>query len=143
MVVSGSLDLDPAQAAFANAPVRPVVITSAAADSGRRAVIGEVADVLVHGTAEVDLAAALAQLRADYGLDHLLCEGGPALFGALHASGLVDEVCLTISPLLAGAGAGRIIAGPAGALTRMALRHAIAADGYLFLRYTREDDAGE
>jgi riboflavin biosynthesis pyrimidine reductase len=142
VVVSGSLDLDPAQAAFASAPVRPVVITAAAAGADRRAAIGEVADVLVHGEAEVDLTAALARLRADYGLDHLLCEGGPALFGALHAAGLVDEVCLTISPLLAGAGAGRIIAGPAGALTRMKLQHAIAADSYLFLRYTREDDAG-
>lgn len=137
VVVSGSLDLDPAQAAFANAPLRPVVITAGSADSSRRAAVGEVADVLVHGTERIDLPAALAQLRADYGLAHLLCEGGPTLFGFLHAAGLVDEVCLTISPVLAGAGASRIVAGPEGALTRMTLKHAVAADSYLFLRYAR------
>jgi riboflavin biosynthesis pyrimidine reductase len=137
VVVSGSLDLDPAQAAFASAPVRPVVITAGSADSQRRAALAEVADVLVHGAERIDMTAALARLRAEYGLNHLLCEGGPTLFGALHAAGLVDEVCLTISPVLAGAGAGRIIAGARGALTRMTLRHAVAADSFLFLRYAR------
>lgn len=137
VVVSGALDLDPAQAAFANAPVRPVVITHAGADPGRRSALGEVADVLVHGDDQVDLTCALAELRGTYGLNHLVCEGGPTLFGTLHAAGLVDEVCLTISPVLAGSGAGRIIAGPPGALTQMTLKHALAADGYLFLRYTR------
>ncbi|HEY7431587.1 MAG TPA: pyrimidine reductase family protein [Streptosporangiaceae bacterium] len=137
VVVSSALDLDPAQAAFANAPVRPVVITHAGADAARRRAIAEVADVLVRGDDQVDIAAALADLRSTYGLHHLLCEGGPTLFGTLHAAGLVDEVCLTISPVLAGSGAGRIIAGPAGALTQLTLKHALAADGYLFLRYTR------
>ncbi len=137
VVVSGSLDLGPGQAAFANAPVRPVVITAEGADGRRRAALSEVADVIEHGAGEVDLAAALAQLRQDYGLHHLLCEGGPLLFGRLHAAGLVDEVCLTISPVLAGPGPGRIIAGPAAALTRMTLAHAVAVDSYLFLRYTR------
>jgi riboflavin biosynthesis pyrimidine reductase len=137
VVVSGTLGLDPAQAAFASAPVRPVVITAGSADHRRRAAVEEVADVLVHGAERIDLAAALSQLRAEYGLNHLLCEGGPTLFGALHAAGLVDEVCLTISPVLAGAGAGRIIAGAAGPLTQMTLRHAVAAGSFLFLRYAR------
>jgi riboflavin biosynthesis pyrimidine reductase len=137
VVVSGSLALDPAQAAFANAPVRPVVITHGAADQRRHGAIAEVADVLVHGCEQVDMPAALADLRDRYGLNHLLCEGGPTLFGTLHAAGLVDEVCLTVSPVLAGAGACRIIAGDRGELTQMTLMHALAADGYLFLRYTR------
>ena len=47
------------------------------------------------------------------GWPQVLCEGGPHLFGALTAAGLVDELCLTVSPLLAGPGAGRIAAGPA------------------------------
>ncbi len=136
-MVSSTLDLDPAQAAFANAPVRPVVITHGRPDPARRHAIGEVADVLVHGDSQVDLESALAELRGRYGLHHLLCEGGPTLFGSLHAAGLVDEVCLTVSPVLAGSGASRIVAGPAGALTQMTLRHALAAEGYLFLRYAR------
>jgi riboflavin biosynthesis pyrimidine reductase len=137
VVVSGSLNLDPAQAAFANAPVRPVIITRKSADAGRRAALEQVADVLVHGAEEVALVSAVAALRQDYGLRHLLCEGGPTLFGGLHAAGLVDEVCLTVSPVLAGPGATRIIAGAGGVPLSMTLRHALASDGYLFLRYAR------
>lgn len=137
VVVSASMDLDPEQPAFANAPVRPVIITCKAADAGRRAAMGQVADVLVHGPDEVDLVSALAELRQDCGLRHLLCEGGPTLFGCLHAAGLVDEVCLTVSPVLAGPGAARIIAGAGGVPQGMTLRHALARDGFLFLRYAR------
>jgi riboflavin biosynthesis pyrimidine reductase len=137
VVVSGSLDLDPAQAAFADAPVRPVVITHGSADDERRDAISTVADVLVHGVDRVDMVAALAELRRRYGLNHVLCEGGPSLFGSLQAANLVDEVCLTLSPLMAGAGSGRIISGPRGTAQRMALKHAIASDGYLLLRYVR------
>jgi riboflavin biosynthesis pyrimidine reductase len=137
VVVSGGLDLDPAHQAFANAPIRPIVITHGSSDDERRDAIGEVADVIVHGVDRVDLIAAVAELRSAYHLDHLLCEGGPTLFGALHAAGLVDEVCLTVSPLIAGAGASRIIAGHPGALTKMDLRHALASDGTLLLRYAR------
>jgi riboflavin biosynthesis pyrimidine reductase len=137
IVVSGSLNLDPAQAAFSDAPVRPLIITHGAADDERRDALSAVADILVHGVDRVDMRAALVELRSAYGVDHVLCEGGPALFGTLHAADLVDEVCLTISPLLAGAGSGRIIAGPSGPVTRMALKHAITSEGYLLLRYVR------
>ncbi len=140
VVVSGNLDLDPAHQAFANAPIRPVVITHGSSDDERRDAMAEVADVIVHGVDRVDLIAAVAELRSAYHLDHLLCEGGPTLFGSLHAAGLVDEVCLTVSPLLAGPGAGRIIAGPDGPVTAMTLRHALASDGSLLLRYTRAAD---
>jgi 5-amino-6-(5-phosphoribosylamino)uracil reductase len=56
---------------------------------------------LVHGDDTVDLAAGLAAL-ADRGLSRLVCEGGPTLFASLLARGLVDELCLTLSPLLVG-----------------------------------------
>ena len=46
-------------------------------------------------------AAALADLRAR-GVVTLLCEGGPTLHGALHAAGLVDELFVTVAPLLTG-----------------------------------------
>jgi riboflavin biosynthesis pyrimidine reductase len=46
-------------------------------------------------------AAALADLRAR-GVLALLCEGGPTLHGALHAAGLVDELFVTVAPLLTG-----------------------------------------
>jgi riboflavin biosynthesis pyrimidine reductase len=46
-------------------------------------------------------AAALADLRAR-GVRALLCEGGPTLARTLIADGLVDELFLTIAPLLTG-----------------------------------------
>ncbi len=136
VVVSGSLDLDPAQEVFADAPVRPVVVTHTGADPGRRAAIAEVADVVAAGDGAVDLPAAMAALH-DRGATQLLCEGGPHLLGALTAADLVDEMCLTVSPLLAGGDAGRIAAGPPGPPRPMALRHVLAEDGMLFLRYAR------
>ncbi|GGM27345.1 MULTISPECIES: pyrimidine reductase family protein [Micromonospora] len=137
VVVSGSLRVDPAQAAFADAPVRPIVLTHAAADPP--AGLTDVADLVRCGTDRVDLAAGLAELRRR-GLDQILCEGGPVLFGALTAADLVDEVCLTVAPLLAGAGPGRITAGPAASPPRrLPLRHVLHADdGTLLLRYGRD-----
>jgi riboflavin biosynthesis pyrimidine reductase len=136
VVVSSSLDLDPAQAVFADAPVRPLVVTHAAAPADRRAAIGAVADVLTVGAETVDLAAMVAALQAR-GATQVLSEGGPRLFGTLTAADLVDEVCLTVSPLLAGAGAGRITAGPHSPPRAMTLRHVLSADGALMLRYAR------
>ncbi|MEV4119593.1 pyrimidine reductase family protein [Micromonospora sp. NPDC049645] len=135
VVVSGSLDLDPAQAAFADAPTRPLVLTHAAAvpPSG----LTDVAELLRCGTERVDLTAGLAELHRR-GLSQLLCEGGPHLFGALTAADLVDELCLTVSPLLAGPGSGRITAGDAAPPRQLQLRHVLAAeDGVLLLRHAR------
>ncbi|PWR13710.1 pyrimidine reductase family protein [Micromonospora sicca] len=138
VVVSGSLDLDPAQAAFADAPVRPLVLTRDAAEPPPG--LTEVADLVRCGADRVDLGAGLAELRRR-GLDQLLCEGGPHLFGALTAADLVDELCLTVAPLLAGAGPGRITAGDAGAPRRLPLRHVLAAaDGTLMLRYAGDPE---
>jgi riboflavin biosynthesis pyrimidine reductase len=49
----------------------------------------------------VDLAAALDLLRAR-GHEHVLAEAGPTTFGELVAASLVDELFLTVSPVLAG-----------------------------------------
>ena len=136
VVVSGSLDLDPEQLIFSDAPVRPLVITHAAAPAARRAQIAKRAEVITVGAERVDLAAMVAELH-DRGLTQLLCEGGPHLFGALIAADLVDELCLTVSPLLAGGAAGRIAAGPDGPPRELSLRHILAADDMLFLRYAR------
>jgi riboflavin-specific deaminase-like protein len=136
VVVSGSLDLNPEQEVFSDAPIRPVVVTHAGADARRRAAIAEVADVIVAGDGEVDLPRALAELRAR-GAAQVLCEGGPHLVGAMTAADLVDEICLTVSPLLAGGDAGRMAVGPDGPVRPMALRHVLTDQDMLFLRYAR------
>lgn len=68
---------------------------------------------------------------------HVLCEGGPHIFAQLAAMDAIDELCLTIGPLLAGPGAERITAGNPHPPKRMNLVHAIPIDGMLFLRYER------
>jgi riboflavin biosynthesis pyrimidine reductase len=143
VIVSARLELDPTAAVFTEAPVRPIVVTHRGSPEERRAALTEVADVIVHGVDEVDLAGAVGELREAYALDQLLCEGGPHLFASLYAADLVDELCLTVSPRLAGPGADRIIVGDRGAdvpsTTAMRLHHAIAADSALLLRYVRTD----
>jgi riboflavin biosynthesis pyrimidine reductase len=136
VVVSRSLDLDPGQLTFSDAPIRPIVLTPAAAPADRRAALADVAEIVAVGERDVDLAAGVAELRAR-GATQLLSEGGPHLLGALIAADLVDELCLTVSPLLTGGTAGRIAAGPPGPPRSMSLRHILAEDDMLFLRYAR------
>ncbi|MDS1268869.1 dihydrofolate reductase family protein [Lipingzhangella sp. LS1_29] len=78
---------------------------------------------------------------AERGLYRVLCEGGPHLLGEVTSSGLLDELCLTLSPVLCGPGALRVIAGdtPSGtpAPQGLDLAHLLTADGTLFARYRR------
>jgi riboflavin biosynthesis pyrimidine reductase len=132
VVVSRTLDLDPDQSAFADAPVRPIVLTPAAKPGSP---ISSVAEVITY--ANDDLADGIDLLR-ERGFRHVLSEGGPNILGALTAADLVDDLCLTLSPLLAGPGAGRITAGPRTAEPRqLELRHILSGDGQLMLRYTK------
>ncbi|WP_155848520.1 pyrimidine reductase family protein [Arthrobacter sp. 35W] len=136
-VVSGSLDLDPAGEFFTLAPVRPIIITTASAPAARRAALSAVADVVDAGDADLDINAVVAVL-AERGLLRIHSEGGPHVLGSFTAAGRVDELCLTLSPALAGAGAGRITAGPAAAdLASMELAHVLRSGSMLFLRYLR------
>jgi len=64
------------------------------------------------GRRELDLAAGLAAL-AERGLTRVLTEGGPTLLGDLLAADLVDELCVTTTPVVVGRGPGRIVAGAA------------------------------
>ena len=136
VVVSGALDLDPGQLVFSDAPVRPLIVTHAAAPADRRAALAPVADIITVGETSVDLPAAVRELHAR-GATQLLCEGGPHLLGAMIAADLVDELCLTLSPRLVGGHAGRIAAGPDGPPREMALRGLLADGDMLFLRYAR------
>lgn len=83
----------------------------------------------------VDLSRAMRELRSDHGIRALLCEGGPALFGDLVASGLVDELFLTIAPKLAGTAGPSLIEAELGEAVELGLRWLLSADGELFARY--------
>ena len=136
-VVSGSLDLDLASPLFTDAPpdARTIVITREAARpelqrGGRQ---GRRRDRRRRGQGRPGGGARRA--LADRGLRRVNCEGGPHLLGQVAAAGLLDELSLTVSPTLAGPGAGRIIAGAAFAARPLTLAQVLADDGYLFCRY--------
>ena len=135
-VVSRKLDLDFATPLFTEAPpdARTIVITCAGSPQNQRAAAARVADVIVAGDMAVDLAEALGALR-DRGLGQVLCEGGPHLLGQLAAEGLLNELCLTVTPVLAGPGPTRVVAGAPFPARPMTLAHVLTEDGALFCRY--------
>jgi Pyrimidine reductase, riboflavin biosynthesis len=135
-IVSGSLNLDPASAIFTDAPVRAVVVTTAASPRAKRDALARVADVLVCGDDALDVDAMVAQL-ADRGLGQVLCEGGPTLFGTILAADRADELCLTVSPVLEAGGAGRIAVGALPEARDLTLAQVLVSDGTLMLRYLR------
>jgi riboflavin biosynthesis pyrimidine reductase len=70
------------------------------------------------------------------GHDNVLAEGGPGIAAQLAAESILDELCLTVSPMLVGGDARRIFDGPRlEPPPRLRLAHVYAADEYLFLHY--------
>ena len=140
-VITARLDLDPSSPLIANAPAgaRTIIITTAQAPADRRAALEGQAEVIVAGQQSVDLKAAIAAL-AERGHRRMLAEGGPHLLAQIAEAGLLDELCLTISPVLAGPDGNRILAGPlpASSPKPLALAHVLEDDGYLLCRYTRK-----
>lgn len=100
VVVTRSMRLDWTRDLFTAAPAPTIVLTCTDAAAGANPPAG--VRLVVAGGAEVDLAEGIRQLRIHHGLDRLLCEGGPTLATRLLASGLVDELCLTLAPSLLG-----------------------------------------
>jgi riboflavin biosynthesis pyrimidine reductase len=135
-VVTGSAAIDPDSPLLTDARVPPIIITVSSAPRARLDRLAEAgAELLIAGEQKVDLRLALNEL-ARRGLPRIDCEGGPHLFGELVAEDLVDQLCLTVAPLLAGAGAGRIAAGrPSPAPRRMELASLLYEDGFSLFRY--------
>ncbi|MFJ1764489.1 pyrimidine reductase family protein [Amycolatopsis sp. NPDC088138] len=132
-VVTRTADLDPHSPLFTDTIVPPIVVTTTGADTGHL----EGVEVLRAGDDDVDVTLVL-QLLAGRGLYRVDCEGGPRLFAELIAADLVDQLCLTVAPLLVAGGAGRIAAGPAPAVPRrMDLASVLVEDGFTLLRYRR------
>ncbi len=135
---SGSVDPD--AAVFRRTEVAPIVFTSAAAAPKTRRALGSLADVIdVSGPdpESLDLAKALTVLT-ERGLGRVLAEGGPGILGRLIADGLLDELCLTVAPVLVGGAAGRIVTGDDDDRAPLRLQQVLSDDdGYLFLRYVR------
>jgi riboflavin biosynthesis pyrimidine reductase len=148
-VVTARLTVDPDGQLItgAAAGAQTIVVTTADAPRDRKAAIARHARVIEAGHHHVDMTAAVTALRC-LGYARILCEGGPTLLGQLAAAGLIDELCLTTSPLLANGRAGRILTPtttgtPATAATdlttRLSLAHLLADENFLFSRYLTEN----
>ncbi|MFN0091103.1 MAG: pyrimidine reductase family protein [Acidimicrobiales bacterium] len=137
-VVTASLDLAPDAAIFTDADNPPtLIVPGAGAERARQRFASLGATILPAGAASVDLAKALSALHAG-GARLVLCEGGPSLNGQLAALDLIDELCLTVAPVIAAGEAKRIAAGhPAPALRRLRLAQVLEEDSTLLLRYVR------
>ena len=109
VVVSRSADVPPT---LRDAPRGRILMATVGSSDGlgaARDALGE-ENVLVLGDEAIDLARLKAEL-AGRGWSEQLCEGGPSLFADLLAAGVVDELCLTLVPLLTGGDAVRIATG--------------------------------
>ena len=137
VVVTASAQLDPAIATPAQGEGGPVVVltTSGKPDAELAPLRAAGVEVIEEGE-QIDLAAALDRL-AGQGRPRLLCEGGPSLHRALLAAGLVDELSLTLAPVVVGGKGLRSTSGEALAdVVSFELSFALhAADGTLFTSY--------
>ena len=138
VVVTTGASLDPAHPVLEAGAL--VLTTEGAASRLRASVPGAAEVVAVNDGDTVDPARALEVLR-DRGCSVVLTEAGPSLFGSLVASRLVDELFLTVSPLLAGRAAtvrlGLVEGVELIPQTRIAgrLRSVRTHGSHLFLRY--------
>jgi riboflavin biosynthesis pyrimidine reductase len=138
-IVTRSLDLDLAGRVFTEPEpdAKPIIITTRSAPAERVKAASAVADIIEAGDDRVEVDAAVAALHAT-GARVVLCEGGPSLVGQLVAADLLDELCLSLAPVLASGESSRVAHGPApAAQVRMRLDRVLEEDSLLFCRYVR------
>lgn len=140
-VVSARGQLDPAARLFGG-PGRVRIYLGGTAPASRRKTLAEVADVRTAGERTADAAAITADLAAE-GRSLILLEGGPRLNACFAAADLIDEFCITRSPLLAPGGGGMIEGVAPQAGRPLQLDRLLVADGMTFARYLRRRDPHE
>ena len=125
---------------FQRTEVAPLVLTTTEAAGEARSHLGELAEVIDASgpdPASVDLHAALHAL-AQRKLLRVLTEGGPGVLGMFSDADLLDELCLTVAPVLVGGNSGRIVAGAGEVQATLRLDRVLTdSEGYLCLRYSR------
>lgn len=137
VAVTRRLELDTSLPLFADPDSHVIVLTPAAGDLPPCA-------ATVDYIRAATLSAGLAQLHARHDVHLLLCEGGPSLSATLAAEDLIDELFVSISPMLVGdTPDGRAMLTGAAPATPLPLRLAMLLehDSHLFARYARRPPA--
>ena len=103
IIASGSGRVDARHKIF-RSPGAPVLVLSTDGISRSRLKNLEAAahTVKIFGADEIDFNLALVWLQKEWGVKRLLCEGGGQLNDVLFRAGVVDEVNLTVCPLILG-----------------------------------------
>jgi riboflavin biosynthesis pyrimidine reductase len=136
-ILTGTHDLDPALPVFSEAEpgTRPWLITVAGPDPAPLEPYAHILEVAAGQDGRPSVRAALQALRAA-GLSRVLSEGGPTILGHMLGQGLVDELFLTLSPVVVGGDGLRIVHVPAyEGFVELTLRDVLGAAGEVFLRY--------
>ncbi len=144
VVVSASADLPLDQPFFRDGSFHAAVFVREDAPAERLGRLRATGRRVVALPAEGFVGAVLAALRGDFGVRHLLCEGGPRLNRALLDAGALDELFLTLTPKIVG-GEGLTAVHGGGPYPRAALpRFGLVSvrpwpeTGECFLRYRYE-----
>lgn len=134
VIVSGRLDLPWDAPLFTEGAGRVLVFTASETEPPE---VATSLRVVRHEGGAVNLAEALRHLRQERGVRAVLSEGGPRLHAELQATGLVDDLFLTIAPKLVGGEAPRIVEGTLPGIAPLELAWLLEEDGELFARYRR------
>jgi riboflavin biosynthesis pyrimidine reductase len=141
-VVTRSGNIDPSALLFTRTEVPPLILTTSRFHDDTRRRLGSVAEVIDASGPEPDSvdSATVLKILADRGHYRVLTEGGPLLLGTMIEDGLLDELCLTIAPILVGGGSKRIVTGMGSVHTKMRRTHVLTDDdGYLYSRYVKAE----
>lgn len=92
-------------------------------------------DIVRAGIGSVDLQQAMQQLPGSF----VQLEGGARLNASMFAANLVDEINLTISPMVTGADSPRLANGAPPLHSDYKVAHILEDNGYMFIRYLRKN----
>jgi riboflavin-specific deaminase-like protein len=103
IVVSGSGTLDPKAEIFKHRFSPIIILTTGRTSPENLRQLQKLADeVKICGERELDFDFALRWLRQKWKVKRLLCEGGGEINGALFEAGLVNEIHMTLCPVIFG-----------------------------------------
>ena len=143
VIVSGSGTINPEAEIFRHRFSPIIILVSERASKQKLRRLRELADeVKICGKQSIDFEEALRWLRAQWKVKRLVCEGGGEVNGAMFEAGLVDEVHLTLCPLVFGGRDAPTLADGAGVqklsqAARLRLISMRPYEGGLFLVYRR------
>ncbi len=121
VVVSGSGRIDPEARLFQTGRAPVIIFSTTQMPESTRAALEGKATLHLEAAAHVDLRALLQRLRSQYGVQRLVCEGGPTLLRSMLQEHLVDEINLTFCPRIFGGSDAPTLTGGPGAFLPAAI----------------------